>query len=296
MTERPDPDSVSASPAAHLVTPDEAGRRLDVLLAALAPDLGLRGRRRLIETGRVTVDGQIRKPGYRPLPGQAIAFEALPAPTCPPALRLVARTSRYAALAKPAGLSSVHLAGGDLPSVEDFLPGLLPGAVLVNRLDAATSGLLLAALDSEAAADYRRLEDSGQVHKTYLAVVHGRLPAPLAIARSLDTARRRKTAVLPADSSDLLRATAVRPLSYEPERDLTLVEAVIRKGARHQIRAHLAASGHPILGDALYGPPDASTGRLHLHHARIELPGFTAEAPVEGDGWDSLRQAGGVAP
>lgn len=287
----------TVSSQSHVVTDTEAGQRLDALLAALAPDLGLRGRRRLAETGRATVDGHAAKPGYRPRAGQVIALALLPVTPLPPGLDVVAGNERFAALPKPAGLDSTRLAGGDHPSVEDFLPELLPGAVLVNRLDAPTSGLLLAARTPEAAADYRRLEDEGKVTKTYLAVVHGRFDHPLTIARALDTTNRRKTAVLPADSPDPLRTTNVTPLAYDATRDLTLVEAVIHKGARHQIRAHLAAAGHPILGDGLYGPKDAVTTRLHLHHARIELPGFEAEAPVADAAWDArLGRAGGAAP
>ncbi|MEG6504962.1 pseudouridine synthase family protein [Nitratidesulfovibrio sp. 1201_IL3209] len=204
---------------------------------------------------------------------------------------------------------------------------------LLNRLDGPTSGILLAARTPQAADHFHAAEDSGRAAKTYLALAHGVLEHPVTVRRALDTANRATTRVLPDDSPDPLRHTEVTPLGVMdageaavtamtgttgttdttgttattgdgrmPATPCTLVRCVIRKGARHQIRAHLAALGHPIVGDARYGGPDAAGSQspatqqtgpppgskperqpaestLFLHHARIELPDFGASCP-----------------
>ncbi|WP_243439869.1 pseudouridine synthase family protein [Fundidesulfovibrio soli] len=255
---------------------EAGGERLDAVLASLL-GLGLRGAKRLAGEGRALVDGVPRPPAYKVRPGQTVALIEAPRPQGEPSVRLLARGGGFAALQKPAGLHTAALKGGGGDSVEAALGELFPGegAVLVNRLDRDTSGIVLAALDRDAAARYKILEDTGQVDKRYLAVVLGSLDAPLLLRREVDMARRARVKVLPGDSPDPLRATGVRPLA-EGE-GVTLVEARIAKGARHQIRAHLAAAGHPIAGDALYGDPGAAAVHgLRLHHWRVSLPGLCA--------------------
>ena len=260
-----------------LVPGKSDGCRLDKALADLAPGTGLRGRRRLIEDGRVLLEGKPAKPGTKVRAGQRV--QLLPgqsaAPELPP---IVAQNTDFAALAKPAGLHSAALAGRTAPSAEAVLPELFPGcgATLVNRLDNPTSGLLMVALHPEAAARYRDYEDAGRITKTYFALVAGCLADEVLADAALDIANRKRTRVLAGPDPDPLRHTRLVPLEYRAELDQTLVRAVIRKGARHQIRAHLAGLGHPIVGDALYGEQGESGG-LRLHHGRIELPGFSAE-------------------
>lgn len=153
--------------------------------------------------------------------------------------------------------------------------------ILLSRLDAPTSGLVPAAFAPGAAEAFRALEAAGSVDKYYLAVVHGTLDHPLYMKTRLDTDSRKTTRALPEENPDPARHTAVFPLSAEylnlpaPAPGLTLVAAHIRRGARHQIRAHLAQAGFLILGDPLYGNGEDALP-LHLHHARIVFPGFTA--------------------
>lgn len=153
--------------------------------------------------------------------------------------------------------------------------------LLLSRLDAPTSGLVPAAFTPGAAEEFRALEAAGSVDKYYLAVVHGTLDRPFCVKNLLDTDNRKTTRTLPEENPDPTRHTAVFPLPVEylnlpvPAQGLTLVAAHIRRGARHQIRAHLAQAGFPILGDPLYGNGGDALP-LHLHHARIVFPGFTA--------------------
>jgi len=121
------------------------------------------------------------------------------------------------------------------------------------------------AFSPSAGAEYRRLEDAGLVAKTYLAVVHGVIAEPFAVDLRLDVADRAKTRVRFKAEPDPLRHTHVEPL--ERLGGLTLVRCRIAKGARHQIRAHLAGAGHPLVGDPVYGRGEGE--RLFLHCATL---------------------------
>ncbi|WP_300158687.1 pseudouridine synthase [Solidesulfovibrio sp.] len=258
-----------------------AGERLDKATALLWPAVGLRGRRRLIEAGRALVDGRPREAAYRLRAGEKLAALAAPATTnffSPEDVPILFRGQAYAAVSKPAGLHSAAIAHGGGESLEAMLPHLFPGtgAVLLSRLDKLTSGIVPVALAPEAAARYRRVEDAGRVEKTYLCVVHGRIDAPFVADFRLDAADRAKTRVLPRSDPDPLRHTAVTPL--EGGEGTSLVSCRIAKGARHQIRAHLAAAGHPLVGDPLYGQGEA--GGLYLHCVKLSCPEFEAgDAP-----------------
>ncbi|MGE4292884.1 MAG: pseudouridine synthase [Desulfovibrio sp.] len=259
-----------------VISASQAGGRLDRTLEALLPDLGLRARRRLAETGRVFLDGKPCGPARKVRAGELLEIvdavrERDAEPEGSGCIALV-RQGDFAAVCKPAGLHSVSLAGGGGPSVEALLPGLFPGECprLLNRLDQGTSGLLLVGFSADAGARFRELEAAGRVEKEYRAVAAGTVCAAT-LKNRLDTADRKRTRVLGEADPDPARWTRVEPLEPFPGTadPATLLRVVIQRGARHQIRAHLAGIGHALLGDALYeGPPAA---RLHLHHRRIRF-------------------------
>lgn len=292
------------------ITPEEAGERLDRLLSR-GGRMSLRAARRLIGRGAVAVCGVERAMAYRPRAGEVVSVEAGGAEdlvkgdgpeaaagvsgggggapghpegaaraagtsAVPPGVRVIAEQGGYVAFFKPSGLHTVFLAGGDKPCLEAMLGALCPGrrVILVNRLDKETSGIVIGALGDGEAARFRALEDEGKVDKRYLALVEDEVAESMTLAWPLDTDNRVKTRVLPGVSPDELRHTRVIPVKTLG--GATLVEARIAKGARHQIRAHLAGAGHAIVGDALYGGPRAKG--LRLHHWRVSWPGFIASA------------------
>lgn len=267
-----------------------SGERLDKILAELlaraGEEHGLRGVKRLFEAGRVLVDGRPRPKGFRAPGGAVVSLEQSETadlavdPSAWPGLRVVAQKSgTMAAVFKPAGLHSEAIAGKNTPSVEAFLPVFWPNqaATLVNRLDRDVTGIVLVALGEWAAETYRRREDAGEVEKTYLAVVRGETEEEYIVKKVLDTADRRRVKVLEEASADPLRKTRFRLLAKLPEMEASLVSVNIGKGARHQIRAHAAAAGHPIIGDALYGTA-CEEGPLYLHHCCVSFPEFYAKA------------------
>ena len=242
--------------------------RLDKALARQL-GLGLRRCRTLIDDGRVLVDGRNCAKGVLIHPGQQVrVVEEDFSPVCAD-VRIVARDGRFAALAKPGGLHTV--AGRGASCLESCLPELdLGGWELLNRLDCLTSGLVLAAAGAEDAAAYKAWQDAGQVCKWYLALARGALDAVQVRDRILDDKRRVVRVTSEQDSP--LRWTTARAVRQVDGDTLLLVK--ILKGRRHQIRAHLAHAGHPLVGDPVYGTGEP--GGLYLHHWRLDLPGFTA--------------------
>lgn len=249
--------------------PNHLPLRLDKALAQ-EMGLGLRRCRDLIDQGLVMVDGRPWRKGDLVGPGQRIVVEVLPGPVAPacPEVGIVTRDGRFAALNKPGGL---HTVAGKGPCLEALLPALgLDGWRLVNRLDGLTSGLVLAVRRVEDEVLYKAWQDQGLVVKWYLALVHGCCRAMDLHGRILDT--RRTVVRVTADEDIPLRWTRVFPVcAVGPD---TLVLVRIFKGRRHQIRAHLAHAGYPILGDPVYGVNEE--GGLFLHHWRFDMPEFSA--------------------
>jgi 23S rRNA pseudouridine1911/1915/1917 synthase len=260
------------------------GERLDRFLAQ-AGAMSLRTARRLVRRGAAMVDGSARTEGYKLRSGQIVAMAHGDPELLCAAPRLIRKSESFAAFFKPSGLHSVSVCGSFEPSLEGCLRDLMPGeqVTLVNRLDRDTSGIVLGALTPQAAENFRALENAGRVDKRYLALVHGALDAPLRLKWALDTADRARVKVLDADSQDSLRWTGIRPITAVG--GLTLVEACIAKGARHQIRAHLARAGYAIAGDVLYDGP-AAPG-LRLHHWCVNFPGFSAQALPD---WEEVKE------
>lgn len=294
----------AGKPREFLADAQVEGERLDRALERLLPGSGLRLRRRLIEAGRVLVEGRAAPAGLKLREGQRVSLlpeqESAPggdaglaqagaqgearaathSPQPAPTVRIVVRTREFAALDKPAGLHSAALAGGGGASLEALLPELFPGITprLLNRLDFLTSGLVLASMTSRAAKLFAALKPKDVV-KEYMAVVEGELGEALVLKRKLDTDDRKRTRVLGKMENEARGWTMVWPESALAG-GRTLVRVRIQAGARHQIRAHLAAANLPIVGDPLYGDPDGSTdGRLFLHHRRLEFLDFKAFCP-----------------
>lgn len=287
------------------VQPSQDGQRLDRALELFFPDMGLRARRRLCERGAIFVDNTPVRPGFRVRTGQIITFT----PTRdrwddePLAyVRVVSSSTHMAALYKPRGLHTAKLSGSEAPCVEERLVDLFPGSDgnyprLVNRLDLETSGLVAVALDEIGAKLWLSVENSGLVHKSYLAIVHGHIAEEFEATATLDTADRRISIPIENGPYDPLRCTKVTPLAYLESftapcgtcfaGPLTFVGCRIRKGARHQIRAHLALHGAPLAGDSLYGLH--SEGSFCLHHAAFAACEF--QASTLPDWYHSLPEA-----
>jgi len=180
-------------------------------------------------------------------------------------------------LNKPAGLLSVPGKGADKQDcLSSRVQQRYPDARVVHRLDQATSGLMLMALGANA---QRALNDAfagRQVHKRYVAVVDGLLEPStenwgmIELPILLDWPNRPRRIIDPQGKPS---CTRWRVLQHNLAAKTTRVELAPVTGRSHQLRVHLQAVQHPILGDVLYGTP-ASLGkaeRLLLHATRLEL-------------------------
>jgi RluA family pseudouridine synthase len=172
---------------------------------------------------------------------------------------------------KPSGVPSQATRGEAATALDARVQAAHPGARLVHRLDRDASGLVLFSLDERARAPLQRALDAGQIERRYLAVVAGRLDGEgtiaLRIARDPHDERRRRA--LPENDPNGQEARSRwRARSHAHNR--TTLELTLETGRTHQLRVHLAAIGHPIVGDRLYGGPDAP--RLHLHAHALALP------------------------
>jgi len=194
-----------------------------------------------------------------------------------PGLVVVHDVGELIAIDKPVGLLSVP---ADDPSARTALQllrsALPPGASLwpVHRLDRETSGVLLFARSAAVCEQVRAAWS--EVEKTYLAIVEGRVEtaAGLIDAPLWEDANLRVHVGKHADSKPA--RTRYRVLRRSKQR--TLLEVQLETGRKHQIRAHLAHLGHPVVGDDRYGQRDA---RLGLHSLRLRLPDPAGGATLE---------------
>ena len=161
----------------------------------------------------------------------------------------------------------------------------------INRLDRETSGLLLVARNKLAAGRLTVSMQSGEIHKTYLAVLcgeslpdQGELSLPLHRSAASIIVRE----VCPPDAPDA-EPSLTRYRVLVRRGGYSLVEAAPVTGRTHQLRVHFASQGCPIVGDSLYGTADARIGRQVLHAHTLSFPhpatgarlAFTAPLPAD---------------
>ena len=270
--------------------------RLDTFLRGALPAMSRRLVRRLIAEGAVCVNGRPAAKGVRVAPGDRVTLPDLPATITPEpglALAVLHEDDALVALDKPGGIPGHALdprqrgtAAAFLlaryPEMADVGDPLAPG--LVHRLDSGTSGLLVAARTRAAHCALRAALRARAVEKRYLAWVAGDASAldgaRVALPLAHDPRDRRR--MLPATARVRAWPAETRLAIVAAGRERSLVEATILTGVTHQVRVHLAARGHPVLGDVLYGgaPAGLPRGRHALHAAGLTLPHPTDGRPL----------------
>ena len=291
----------------ELVT-DLPGERLDVFVTRMLPQLTRSRVQKLIDDGAIVVTGQRAKAGLRLEPGQRVRVD-VPAPVAaavlpePIALDVLYEDSDLLAVNKPPGMT-VHPAPGH-PSATlvnailahcDDLSGiggvLRPG--IVHRLDRDTSGVILVAKNDAAHQGLSRQLKERTIEKTYIALVEGTpKPAEGAIDAPIarDQRRRQRMTIIEGGREAL---TAYRVV--ERFDGVSLIEARPKTGRTHQIRVHLAAIGHPIVGDRVYGKASPLVARQFLHARRIAFTHpstgerIDLEAPLTADLESTLKR------
>ena len=250
----------------HVHGSEDADARLDLFLVSVLPDRSRSQIQRLIKEGQVQVAGREAKANQPVKAGQQISVEILepvdaePEPEALP-LTILYQDHDLIVVDKPAGMV-VHPAAGHasgtlvnalLHHVDD-LSGIggekRPG--IVHRLDRGTSGLMVVAKHDAAHEELARQFRDREVEKEYVALVWGvvqagrRIDAPI----GRDPSNRKKMSARARRSREAV-TRIVRAEHLHPS--LTLAQVAIHTGRTHQIRVHLSAIGHPIVGDPLYG-------------------------------------------
>jgi 23S rRNA pseudouridine1911/1915/1917 synthase len=266
---------------------DDAGRRLDQVLAARVPGLSRRQARVLLDIGGVFVDRRrVKVAGRAVRAGEEIAAVvggALARATKRPgrdaraaderrlpAFAIVFEDEDVVVVDKPAGLLTAPTPESDRNNLADLLsrrPGAGPVEV-VHRIDLETSGLLVFAKTDLANRTLAERFRNHDLERAYLAAVAGAFPADLStIARPVD-GRRAVTHVAVRERFGALA---------------TLIGCRLETGRTHQIRLHAAAVGHPVLGDTRYGRSVAdlpAPPRMALHATALGFPHPRTGAPL----------------
>lgn len=286
----------------HLIVPPElAGLRLDHFVKTQIARLSRTKIQAIIETQLTRTDGYKPKASTSVAAGEhyVIRRPAPPEPPCPRTFTVVHEDARMRIIDKPAGLpvhASAKFYFNTLTRVLSERYPDEPELQICHRLDRETSGVLVLARDREAAGFLKdAIGRKDRTTKEYLAIVHGQPPwdaeaaldIPLRIATEADDTRLPHVRMLP-DPRGLEAITRVRV--EQRAGAYAVVRCTLVTGRQHQIRAHLAHAGFPIVGDKLYTHGDDAfieycdegltpelaamfvIPRHALHAARITLP------------------------
>ncbi|WP_045367503.1 RluA family pseudouridine synthase [Methyloceanibacter caenitepidi] len=289
------------------VTDEEDGMRLDRWFKAHFAQVPHGRLEKLLRTGQVRVDGGRVKANTRLEAGQSVRVPPLPdAPPPPGAAKPLSKSDRaflksitlyedddLLILNKPAGLA---VQGGTKTAqhIDRLLEGMGDSPQtrprLVHRLDRDTSGVLVVAKKRSVAAKLGKAFQTRSVRKIYWALVHGvpkppqgKIDAALVKATTPDGDRVRKAR--PGEQDKAQSAVTHYAVIDRAARQVALMSLKPVTGRQHQLRAHMAILGHPILGDTKYPSeielPEGIERRLHLHARRISFPHPSGEGVVD---------------
>ena len=266
---------------------NDSGRRLDRIIRKMHPRARLDEVYAALRHGHIRIDGARRVAGYRVVDGQTLTVSGRLASlsgdrpdgerSAPGdlAATIVFESQDILVLNKPVGIR-VHgydslanrVAGYLRPRIQGSL-SFVPGPV--HRLDRNTSGLIIFAASLEGAKSMSELFRERQVHKTYLALVSGKLCQSVTWQDRLERNPQTRTTVPASADSGRNAITHVQPLASQGGQ--TLVRVTPETGLTHQIRAHASIHGHALSGDPRYGDGGDPTPEGYLLHAhRLALP------------------------
>jgi len=274
----------------------EAGGRLENFVRLHLPHLSRRQSAKAIDENAFLVNGRRATKGQRLKQGDRVIFQGArhwlldsPVAGVNRSVTTVYEDAEIIAVDKPAGIPTHGFAACDVDTLANYLVARWPELScvgmsrwepgLLNRLDTETSGLVLVAKNQPAFDNLREQFRRRRVNKKYIALVWGEASSSGSISLALahDPTDRSRMYVLNEFGSKRPRLrswharTSFRKLASSNE--MSLLEVEMQTGVTHQIRVHLAATGHAIVGDTSYGFVSYSTdlGRHFLHASRLEF-------------------------
>jgi len=283
-----DAGDYSRTEPVRLTVPEAcSGRRLDQVLAELLPEHSRNRLQGWVRDGCVQVDGKQETEPKRKVMGGDTLLVAEPEDACQHAelpedipLDVVYEDETLLVINKPAGLV-VHPGSGNwtgtlMNALLHHVPGIeaVPRAGIVHRLDKDTSGLLVVAKTLEAQTDLVRQLQARTVRRVYLALAAGAMKHEGTVNEPIGRhpSQRIKMAIVPENRGGKPAITNIRIL--EAFTYTTFVECSLETGRTHQIRVHMAAIHHPLVGDQVYGkhnPKLPEFPRQALHATRLGL-------------------------
>ncbi len=279
-------------------------QRVDVFLSEKIKGLSRSQLKGLIEGGGVLIDGNSRKPGYRLKENELvqIKWEEKAEESVKPediALNIVYEDEHIVVLNKESG-QVVHPGAGNrshtlvnallfrFPAITKIGPSERPG--IVHRLDKETSGVMVTAKSRKAYEMLKRQFRSREVSKMYTGLVWGRIKdevGRISLPLGRHIRHRKKISV----KTNKPRESETRYTVRKVYKDFTLLDISPVTGRTHQIRVHMSASGHPVVGDTKYGRKKTKVRcpRLFLHASKLtfkhpetnKIVEFSAELPQE---------------
>ncbi|MCL1802017.1 MAG: RluA family pseudouridine synthase [Eubacteriaceae bacterium] len=262
------------------VTSAYEGTRLDRFVMKAFRKVPKSAIEKWVRTGNVKVNGKKAKADTRLFAADIVTIENYSeeesegSRTAALALEVLYEDDSIIALNKPAGVLS-HPDGSKRPSVASALLEILKTPKdslfqpsVINRLDYNTSGVIISAKN---AAKQRELAASAGILKSYLAIAHGALNAPLETSGYATKDPKSNKATI--DTQGKHMNTLFSPLGSR--QGYSLIEATLSSGKTHQVRLQLSLIGNPVLGDIKYGPKNTRQApkRHMLHCYKVQVPG-----------------------
>ena len=186
-------------------------------------------------------------------------------------LKPLFQTDHFAIFDKPSGLLVHPSAINDEYTLLDEIKyHFKDDASLVHRIDKETSGLVLVSKNRFSEMILKEMFEEKKYQKTYKAIVEGEIKNSLEINSPITNDTGKIKIKMKTDEKGKASSTFIRPLSYNKEKNQTLVEAQPITGRQHQIRVHLNSIGHRIVGDPIYGIKEEDTNKILRKEVREE--------------------------
>lgn len=255
-------------------------QRLDQRVVEIFPEISRSFASRLIEDGKVTVNGEaVTKAGYKLRAGDNISVDYQPEQDLKIediTLEVLYEDDDCLVIDKPVGVL-VHSKGAFNPegTVASFLRKYVNGiggerAGIVHRLDRATSGVMICAKTPEALSWLQKQFSSRRVKKTYAAVISGQIEPSHAIIDMPIERNPKRPQTFRVGVNGKPSITEYRVVDRGKNHSLLMLSP--QTGRTHQLRVHLSNQGHPIVGDTLYSGEPADRLYLHAESLEITLP------------------------
>ena len=257
----------------------DGGQRLDVFATKQLPELSRSYLQHLIADGKISVNGQTQKTGYKLRPNDQVTIDfdrdqILMVPDIE--MPILYEDDDCLVVDKPTGILS-HSKGAFNPeaTVATFIRPKVVSmdgdrAGIVHRLDRATSGLMICAKTPQALSWLQKQFSQRKVKKTYFAIISGQLEPPKAIIDVPIERNPRNPKTFRAGSGGKVATTQYEVT--EQTSKYSLVKLMPQTGRTHQLRVHLKYLKHPIVGDSVYGGEAAKRLLLHANSLEITLP------------------------